>query len=84
MPRPGRTIPAILLAPSLSLLLLALPGCATRVPVFSPRLPPTEDHLAARQPSDCLGCHDAPSLRPDHSPKDPCRKCHKICYGRYE
>jgi hypothetical protein len=63
---------------------LLLSGCVRRVPTHSPRIPPTEEHLAAKTSADCLACHEASSLRPDHSAADECRQCHKICHGRTE
>jgi hypothetical protein len=80
MPIPCRAVPTLLLAAALSV----AAGCATRVPTHSPRISPTEEHLAAKSDADCAACHGPSSLPRDHAAKDPCRRCHKICHGRNE
>ncbi|MDF1554508.1 MAG: hypothetical protein P1P84_15665 [Deferrisomatales bacterium] len=55
-------------------------GCVGRVALYSPRLPPSEDHRAAVSNADCLECHDV-TARANHATTDDCRNCHTICEG---
>ena len=52
-------------------------GCVGRIALYSPRLPPTDDHREATGNADCLECHD-PTRRGSHKTTDDCRKCHTI------
>lgn len=61
------------------LLITLLAGCLVeRVPQYAPRRSPTADHLAATRAEDCRSCHAVTTLR-NHSVKDDCLRCHKIC-----
>ena len=62
------------------MLLLVLPACVKRIPIYSPRQTNTEAHREARAPDDCIGCHDI-SQRVHHSNSDDCTRCHKISKG---
>ena len=53
-------------------------GCVGRVPLYSPRLPPSDGHRSATSNAACLECHDVTS-QASHKPIDDCRNCHKLC-----
>ena len=60
--------------------LLVMSGCPSRVPLYSPHMPDTENHQQAVKQKNCLECHHVGKLK-YHKQDDECTKCHRIQRG---